>query len=186
MWWPKKCQRVTVATFGFSMIDHFPNAVQPPTSSASVQKNPSRSGIAARAALVALIGSLALSCSRQVVLMQPKEDDLVVLNGCVISACNYLALVEAQHKLEKDFWSRILLVRYANHPAGHAYCIWETAGTIYGYSRNSGSFPIPVQTKDAKEIATILAVDLSKALHQTLAVSTAQFVEPEQSRLTEF
>ena len=28
----------------------------------------------------------------------------------------------------------------------HAYCVWETDGTIYGYDRNAGGFPIPVYT----------------------------------------
>ena len=69
------------------------------------------------------------------------EDDLAMLNGCVVSACNYLAAVKAQNTLEKDFWAKIFLVRYENNSAGHAYCVWETDGTIYGYDRNSGGFP---------------------------------------------
>src|SRR6266853_167429 len=75
---------------------------------------------------------------------------LVVLNGCVISACNYLAVFKTQHALDTNFWAKILLVRYNDHPAGHAYCVWETDGTIYGYDRNAGSFPIPVYTRDAR------------------------------------
>ena len=67
----------------------------------------------------------------------PGENDLVVLNGCVISACNYLAVMQTQHRLEPNFWAKILLVRYKDHPAGHAYCVWETEGTIYGYDRNA-------------------------------------------------
>ena len=114
---------------------------------------------------------------RQSVVLQPGEEDLVVLNGCVVSACNYLAAMKTQHSLEKNFWAKIMLVRYANHPAGHAYCVWETDGTIYGYDRNAGAFPIPVYTRDPKSIATILAGELSKHLHQTLAVSNAEFVE---------
>jgi hypothetical protein len=89
-------------------------------------------------------------CTQKVVVLTPTDDDLVILNGCVISACNYLAVVKTQHTLEPDFWAKILLVRYANHPAGHAYCIWETDGTIYGYDRNAGSFTIPVYTRDAR------------------------------------
>ena len=77
---------------------------------------------------------------QQPVFLTPGENDLVVLNGCVISACNYLAVVKTQHSLESGFWAKILLVRYNNHPAGHAYCVWETDGTIYGYDRNAGSF----------------------------------------------
>src|SRR3954463_306487 len=115
---------------------------------------------------------------QQPVLLTPGENDLVVLNGCVVSACNYLAVVKTQHNLEKNFWAKILLVRYANHPAGHAYCVWETDGTIYGYDRNAGGFPIPVYTRDAKSIAIILATELSKHLHENLAVNQANFVEP--------
>src|SRR5438128_8606469 len=115
---------------------------------------------------------------QQPVFLTPNENDLVVLNGCVISACNYLAVVKTQYSLDKDFWAKILLVRYNNHPAGHAYCVWETDGTIYGYDRNAGGFPIPVYTRDAKSIAIILAQELSKHLHENLSVSQADFVEP--------
>lgn len=117
---------------------------------------------------------------KRIVLVEPKENDLISVNGCVISACNYLALVNAKHKLEENFWSKILLVRYENHPAGHAYCVWETEGTIYGYDRNSGGFPIPVYTRDPRAIAIVLAQELSKILEQPLAVRSAEFVEPGQ------
>ena len=92
------------------------------------------------------------ACQPQKIILTPGEKDLVVLNGCVISACNYLAVLETQHSLEPNFWAKILLVRYQNHPAGHAYCVWETQGTIYGYDRNAGSFPIPVYTREPKLI----------------------------------
>jgi len=87
-----------------------------------------------------------------------------MLKGCVVSACNYLAVVRAKHILEPDFWAKILLVRFEDNSAGHAYCVWETDGTIYGYDRNSGGFPIPTYTKDPMEIASILAVEFSKHL----------------------
>lgn len=127
--------------------------------------------------LIVAVTCYSIGACRQAVVLNPGENDLVVLNGCVISACNYLAAVKVQHSLEKNFWAKIMLVRYENHPAGHAYCVWETEGTIYGYDRNAGSFPIPVYTRDPKSIATILAQELSKHLHDTLAVSNAEFVE---------
>ena len=140
-----------------------------------------------------LVGSLLIAgsivfaaCQKRVVVLQPGENDLVVLNGCVISACNYLAVVETQHSLEQNFWAKILLVRYQNHPAGHAYCVWETDGTIYGYDRNAGSFPIPAGTHDPKQIATVLAEGLSKALNERLMVANAQFVEPREAQLHKF
>ena len=138
--------------------------------------------------VVCLLGLLALSgCGRQpVVLLEPKEDDLVVLNGCVISACNYLALVKTKHALEADFWTRILLVRYDNHPAGHAYCVWETDGTIYGYDRNSGGFPIPVYTRDPRAIAIVLAMELAKVMKKPLSVRSAEFVEPSEVTLEKY
>ncbi|MDQ2918449.1 MAG: hypothetical protein M3R10_01040 [Verrucomicrobiota bacterium] len=127
------------------------------------------------------------ACSQErVVLLAPKENDLITINGCVISACNYLALVSAKHKLEADFWSKILLVRYENHPAGHAYCVWETDGTIYGYDRNSGGFPIPVYTRDPRAIAIVLAQELSKILQEPLAVRTAEFVEPGEAAIYKY
>ncbi len=127
--------------------------------------------------------AIALTCysigaCRQTTLLNPGENDLVVLNGCVVSACNYLAAVKTQHTLEKNFWAKILLVRYENHPAGHAYCVWETDGTIYGYDRNAGAFPIPVYTRDPRAIGSILAQELSRHLNDTLMVSNAEFVEP--------
>jgi len=138
-----------------------------------------------RLALGAMISAFA-ACQKQHVVLNPNEDDLVVLNGCVISACNYLAAVKAQHGLEQNFWAKILLVRYSNHPAGHAYCVWETDGNIYGYDRNAGSFPIPVYTRDANAIAIVLADGLSKHLNETLVVSSAGFVEPKGADLIRF
>src|SRR5215213_4147300 len=122
----------------------------------------------------------------KVVLLEPKEDDLLLLNGCVVSACNYLALVKTKHELEPNFWTKILLVRYDDHPAGHAYCVWETDGTIYGYDRNSGGFPIPVYTRDPRAIAIVLSQELSRILKQPLTVKSADFVEPEQAPLYKY
>ena len=126
-------------------------------------------------------------CGKQpVVLVEPKEDDLVILNGCVVSACNYLAITKAKHKLETDFWAKVLLVRFDNHSAGHAYCVWETEGTIYGYDRNSGGFPIPVYTRDARAIAIVLAQELAKVMKESLTVQSAEFIEPGQAELYKF
>ncbi|MEP6809159.1 MAG: hypothetical protein ABI992_02870 [Chthoniobacterales bacterium] len=122
----------------------------------------------------------------RVVLLEPKDSDLVVLNGCVISACNYLAITKARHTLEPDYWAKVLLVRFDNHAAGHAYCVWETDGTIYGYDRNSGGFPIPVYTRDPRAIAIVLAGQLSQYLHENLSVQSADFVEPNQAKLYAF
>lgn len=119
-------------------------------------------------------------------LLEPKEGELISINGCVVSACNYLALVQAKHKLEANFWTKILLVRYDNHPAGHAYCVWETEGTIYGYDRNSGGFPIPVYTRDPRAIAIVLAQELSRILQEPLSVQSAEFVEPGKVPLYKF
>jgi hypothetical protein len=124
-------------------------------------------------------------CQQRVVLMTG-ENDLVVLNGCVISACNYLAVVKTQHTLDKNFWAKILLVRFENHPAGHAYCVWETEGNIYGYDRNSGAFPIPVYTRDPRSIAIVLAQELSRILNEPLAVSQAEFVNSNEAELYSF
>ena len=124
-------------------------------------------------------------CHQRVVLT-PGEDDLVVLNGCVVSACNYLAVVKTQHALDKNFWAKILLVRFENHPAGHAYCVWETEGNIYGYDRNSGAFPIPVYTRDPRVIAIVLAQELSRILNEPMAVSQAEFVNANEAELYTF
>jgi hypothetical protein len=134
-----------------------------------------------------ILAFLTLSCRpHQAVILSPGEDDLVVLNGCVISACNYLAVVKTQHALDKNFWAKILLVRYNDHPAGHAYCVWETDGIIYGYDRNAGSFPIPVYTQDARSIAIVLAQELAKVLNEPLSVDRAEFVESQHADLYKF
>lgn len=123
---------------------------------------------------------------QQPVMLTPGEDDLVVLNGCVISACNYLAAVKTQHSLDKDFWAKILLVRYDDHAAGHAYCVWETDGSIYGYDRNAGAFPIPVYTRDARSIAIVLAQELGRVLKEPLSVSRAEFVESNKAQVYKY
>ena len=127
----------------------------------------------------------ATGCQQRVVLT-PGENDLVVLNGCVISAVNYLAVVKTQNTLDRNFWAKILLVRFENHPAGHAYCVWETEGNIYGYDRNSGAFPIPVYTRDPRSIAIVLAQELSKILNEPLSVSQAEFVNSNEAPLYSF
>ncbi len=102
-------------------------------------------------------------------------------------ACNYLAATKAQHTLlDRNFWAKILLVRFDNHPAGHAYCVWETEGNIYGYDRNSGGFPIPVYTRDPRAIAIVLAQELSKYVHEPLAVSHAEFINASDAELYSF
>ena len=131
-----------------------------------------------------LIGAMT-GCQRTVVL-SPGENDLVVLNGCVVSACNYLAVVKTQHTLDQNFWAKILLVRFENHPAGHAYCVWETEGNIYGYDRNSGAFPIPVYTRDPRAIAIVLAQELSRIMNEPMAVSNAEFINSNETELHEF
>jgi hypothetical protein len=128
-----------------------------------------------------LLACVNLSCRpQQAVILSPNESDLVVLNDCVISAC------KNQHELDKNFWAKILLVRYSNHPAGHAYCVWETDGTIYGYDRNAGSFPIPVYTRDARAIAIVLAQELGKVMNEPLSVDRAEFVDSNQTQVYKF
>ncbi len=136
-------------------------------------------------AAASLLLIVSTGCQQRVVLA-PGEDDLVVLNGCVVSACNYLAVVKTQHSLDKNFWAKILLVRFDNHPAGHAYCVWETEGNIYGYDRNSGAFPIPVYTRDPRAIAIVLAQELSRILNEPMAVSRAEFVKASEAELYTF
>jgi hypothetical protein len=116
----------------------------------------------------------------------PADDELVVVNGCVISACQYLASVRARHELEKDFWSRVMLVRYSNNAAGHAYCVWETDGRLFGYDRNNGGWPIPTRRRDPKGIAEALAVGLGKSMQKPMIVSRAEFIEPAAIRLHAF
>src|SRR3954471_11579245 len=133
----------------------------------------------------ALLMLITTACQQRVVLT-PGADDLVVLNGCVVTACNYLAVVKTQNALDKNFWAKILLVRFENHPAGHAYCVWETEGNVYGYDRNSGAFPIPVYTRDPRAIAIVLAQELGRILNEPMAVSHAEFVNASEAELYMF
>src|SRR6476469_2340846 len=143
-----------------------------------------RSLFSAAAAAALLFSSTA--CHQQRVVLAPGEDDLVMLNGCVVSACNYLAVVKTQNALDKNFWAKILLVRFQNHPADHAYCVWETEGNIYGYDRNSGEFPLPVYTRDPRAIAIVLAQELARILKEPMAVSNAEFVNANEAELYNF
>ena len=79
-----------------------------------------------------------------------------------------------------------MLVRYNDHPAGHAYCVWETDGIIYGYDRNAGSFPIPVYTHEPLVIASVLAGGLSKVLQEELSVAQAEFIDSNETQLYKF
>jgi hypothetical protein len=64
--------------------------------------------------------------------------------------------------------------------------VWETDGTIYGYDRNAGSFPIPVYTQDARAIAIVLAQELGKVMNESLSVDRAEFVESQHAELYKF
>lgn len=142
-------------------------------------------------ALVLLWGSvvavggyqLGVASHPQVVYREPREDELVVINGCVVSACQFLATVRAQHELETNFWSRVMLVRYADSTAGHAYCVWETDGHIFGYDRNNGGYPIPTRNRDPKAIAAALALELGKVMKKEMLVERAEFIEPRDTKL---
>jgi len=122
----------------------------------------------------------------EVMLLEPADDDLVVLNGCVISACSYMASVRAQHRLEGSFWSRVMLVRYKGNRAGHAYCVWQTDGHTFGYDRAGGSFPIPGAARDPHSIAAALAVGLERVLKKQMLVERAEFIEPRHAKLYAF
>jgi hypothetical protein len=138
-------------------------------------------------ALIGVLGFQAGASSRpQLVLHNPAEDDLVVVNGCVVSACQYLASVRSHHQLDRHFWSRVMLVRYEGVKAGHAYCVWETDGQIFGYDRNGGAFPIPGKVREPKAIATALAGELGKVLKRDMQVARAEFIEPGETATYEF
>ena len=119
----------------------------------------------------------------EVMLVEPRDDDLVVLNGCVVSACSYMASVRAQHRLESSFWSRVMLVRYAGNSAGHAYCVWQTDGHTFGYDRAGGSFPIPGTGRDPHLIAQSLAGGLERVMKKRMTVERAEFIEPRHAKL---
>jgi hypothetical protein len=136
--------------------------------------------------LIATWTAATAATGRRATIISPKPDDLVILNGCVVSACNYLASIRARHSLAQHFWSRILLVRYKSHPSGHAYCVWETDGQIFGYDRSGGSFPIPTRERDATPIATSLATELERFLGRPMIVQSAEFIEPDSAKVYTF
>lgn len=140
--------------------------------------------------IVVLLVVAALGCGigfafapPRVVLLEPGDDDLVVLNGCVVSACGYMASVRAQNKLQENFWSRVMLVRYRDNNAGHAYCVWQTDGQIFGYDRVGGSFPIPGNSRDPKDIAQSLAHSVELVTKKPMIVERAEFIEPKHAKL---
>ncbi len=138
-------------------------------------------------ALIGVLGYQAGAAARpQIVLQTAREGDLVVVNGCVVSACQFLASVRAHHALDAHFWSRVMLVRYKDLRAGHAYCVWETDGQIFGYDRNGGAFPIPGRERDPQAIASALAVELGKVLKKPMVVGRAEFIEPAEGQTFAF
>lgn len=138
-------------------------------------------------ALCVVVGFQAGAASRpDLILHNPQDNDLVVINGCVVSACQYLASVRAHHELDRNFWSRVMLVRYKGLKSGHAYCVWETDGQIFGYDRNGGAFPIPIQDREPKGIASALAGELGKVLKREMEVERAEFIEPSETATRQF
>ena len=136
------------------------------------------------AALCAAVGyQFGVASRPHLVLHNPQEGELVVMNGCVVSACQVLASIRAHYILQPRLWSRVMLVKYEGTRAGHAYCVWETDGQIFGYDRNGGSFPIPGTERDADAIARALAVELSKVLKKEMTVARAEFIEPSEAHL---
>ena len=135
---------------------------------------------------VAVAYECGVSSRPQVIYREPEDNELVVINGCVVSACQYLASVRAQHELEPNFWSRVMLVRYKQNAAGHAYCVWETDGHLFGYDRNNGGYPIPTTDRDPKAIAGAMAGELGKVLNKTMVVERAEFIEPRDAKLYAF
>jgi len=142
--------------------------------------------------VLAFVAGVLVTCSymnarpQEVKLVQPNEGELVMINGCVVSAFDYMAAVEASHKLEPNFWARVMLVRYENYSAGHAYCVWESDGRIYGYDRSSGSFPIPGHAKDPVSIAQSLSGGISDVVHKNLVVQSAAFLDPRKTKAYTF
>lgn len=135
--------------------------------------------------LISCVALAACSQPRTVVLV-PGPDDLITVNGCVVSAVNYMAAVRSQNLLRGDFWSRVLLVRFENYSGGHAFCVWETDGTTYAYDRAGGSFPLPVTTRDARTIALVLAQGMGEQLGTRIPViASADFVNPRSAILQE-
>jgi hypothetical protein len=138
-------------------------------------------------ALTGVLGYQAGAASRpQVVLQAAHEGDLVVVNGCVVSACQFLASIRAHHQLDPHFWSRVMLVRYEGMRAGHAYCVWETDGQIFGYDRNGGAFPIPVHDRDPQAIAAALATEFGKVMKKPMSAARAEFIEPAEAQTFAF
>lgn len=129
---------------------------------------------------------LITACSPRTVVLVPGPDDLVTINGCVVTAVSYMAAVRSQQELRSNFWSRVLLVRFENYSGGHAYCVWMTDGQTYAYDRTGGSFPLPVATQDARTIALILAQGMRPHLGEKApVVSSASFINPKSAVIKE-
>lgn len=124
------------------------------------------------------------TAKRPVCVSGTSEDELVVLNGCVVTASRYLASQRALHLLEKDFWARMLLVRFKGFKVGHAYCVWELDGHLFGYDRAGGTFEIHGREKTALALAQALGKSMEKVLERSLVVEQAEFVTPENVSLS--
>ena len=83
------------------------------------------------------------ACQPQHVILTPAEDDLVVLNGCVISACNYLAAVKTQHTLEPSLGDRWNHLWVRSKCGGFSYPGLYAGRTHYRDRFGGGAFQTP-------------------------------------------
>lgn len=127
------------------------------------------------------------TAKQPVQLITSEKDDLILLNGCVITASRYLASVRALHVLEKDFWSRMLLVRFKGFKAGHAYCVWELDGHLFGYDKAGGAFEIPnADIKNPVAIAQSLGRSMEQVLETSVVVERAEFINPANATVSAY
>lgn len=87
-----------------------------------------------------------------------------VPNGCVITATNYEAALEAKHALDPTFHSRILIVGYTQKSGMkvyHAYCVWRTKDKYYAYDHEGTTRVFP--TLDGR----VHPLSFARQLHRT-------------------
>jgi len=101
-----------------------------------------------------------LSCRpQQAVILSPGETDLVVLNRA-LSRPAITSRWLRPARLDTNFWAKILLVRYNDHPAAMPTAFGKRTAPFMAMIV-SRFVPIPVYTRDARAIAIVLAQELA-------------------------
>jgi hypothetical protein len=74
-------------------------------------------------------------------------------NDCLIDAVVYQHALEADQRLDKVTWSRILAVKFTDQAMGHALVAFDHRGNLWTWDEERGSRPLSYNDRNAAKIA---------------------------------